>query len=168
MIENLYDAFWPQLGMLAIVYTLVLVAIFLDLWSGVRKARKRGEFRSSCGYRKTIEKIARYYNALFLITVIDVVQMLAVWQINQQTTHTLPTIPILTFAGAIFIGLVELKSIYEKSEDKERAKVADAAAMLGKALKDHDTRDIVAAVVEYMKTEKDDAKQAATTDNDNH
>lgn len=150
MIESIYNAFWPQLIMQGIIYTLVLAMIFLDLWSGVRKARQRKECRSSYGYKKTVEKIARYYNALFVITVIDAVQMLGVWQLGQQTGRTLPVIPVLTLAGAIFVGFIELKSIYEKSEDKEKAKIADAAALLGKALKDHDTREIISAVAEYM------------------
>lgn len=154
MTDHLFNALLPQLIMLSIIYTLVLVVIFLDLWAGVRKARQRAEFRSSFGYRKTIEKIARYYNALFVITAIDSVQMLAVWQLNQQTTARLPLLPLLTFAAAIFIGFIELKSIYEKNDQKEKAKMADAARLAGQILKDRDTQQIIAAIVEYMKNEK--------------
>lgn len=162
MIESIYNAFWPQLIMLAIIYILVLAMIVLDLWSGVRKARQRGECRSSYGYKKTVEKIARYYNALFVITVIDAVQMLGLWQLGQQTGRALPVLPILTLAGAIFVGFIELKSIYEKSEDKEKAKIADAAALLGKALKDHDTREIVSAVAEYMNDTREGHKRGSS------
>lgn len=166
MIDNLFTVFWPQLTMLAIIYILVLVMIALDLVAGVRKARQRAQYRTSFGYRKTIEKVARYYNAIFVITVIDVVQMLAVWQLNEQTSHKLPLLPFLTFAGAIFVGFIELKSIYEKSEDKERAKIADAAAVLGAALKNRDTQELVTAVMEYMKTDKPDADRNPSN-NDN-
>lgn len=158
MIESIYSAFWPQMIMLAAVYVLVLVMIFLDLWSGVRKARQRHELRSSYGYRETVKKVAQYYNTLFCVTVIDVIQMLAVWQLDQQAGHHLPVIPLLTFGYAIFIGLIELKSIYEKAEDKEKARAAEAAAMLGKALKDRDTQEIVTAVIEYMKQENPGTK----------
>ena len=80
--------------------------------------------------------------------------MLAVWQLNQQTTYNLPILPILTFIGAIFVGFIELKSIYENSEEKEKAKINEVAKLAGQIVKDHDTQDIVAALVEYMKTEK--------------
>lgn len=153
MIESIYSTFWPQLVMLTVVYVLVLVMIFLDLWSGIRKAKQRKEFCSSYGYRETAKKIAQYYNTLFVITVIDVIQMLAIWQLNQQGGHHLPIIPLLTFGGAIFIGLIELKSIYEKAEDKEKARATEAAALLGKALKDRDTQEIVAAVIKHLHTD---------------
>ena len=104
----------------------------------------------SLGYRKTVEKIAKYFNLIFVVTAIDAVQMLTVWQINEQTGSRLPLIPILTVLGAMFIGFIELKSVYEKSEDKEKAKIADAAAALGSALKNRETQGIVAAVLEYM------------------
>ena len=67
-----------------------------------------------------------------------------------QRADPLPLIPILTVLGAMFIGFIELKSVYEKSEDKEKAKIADAAAALGSALKNRETQGIVAAVLEYM------------------
>ena len=73
---------FPQIVMLAVMYFLVLAAIFLDLWAGVRKAKIRGEFRSSFGLRKTVEKIGKYYNMIFVITVIDAMQMIAIAQIN--------------------------------------------------------------------------------------
>lgn len=159
MIESIYSIFWPQLIMLAIIYVLVLVMIFLDLWSGIRKARQRKEFCSSYGYRETIKKIAQYYNTLFVITAIDAVQMLAIWQLNQQGGHSLPVIPLLTFGGAFFIGLIELKSIYEKAEDKEKARAAETAALLGKALKDRDAQEIVAAVVKHLQSGKQPQKK---------
>ena len=150
MIDHIFAAIRPQLIILTIVYLLVLFVIFLDLWAGIRTARKRGELRSSLGYRKTVEKIAKYFNLIFVVTAIDAVQMLTVWQINEQTGSRLPLIPILTVLGAMFIGFIELKSVYEKSEDKEKAKIADAAAALGSALKNRETQGIVAAVLEYM------------------
>ena len=82
MIDHIFAAIRPQLIILTIVYLLVLFVIFLDLWAGIRKARKRGELRSSLGYRKTVEKIAKYFNLIFVVTAIDAVQMLTVWQIN--------------------------------------------------------------------------------------
>lgn len=163
MIENFVDIFWPQMLMLTAVYMLVLVMIFLDLWSGVRKARQRGELRSSYGYRETVKKIAQYYNTLFCVTVIDVIQMLAVWQFDRQAGHHLPVLPALTFAYAIFIGLIEVKSIYEKSEDKEKARAAEAAAMLRKALKDRDTKEFAAAVIDYMDRQKNPRNEPPQT-----
>lgn len=91
--ENFLQIFGPQLMIIACIYALVLFVVFLDLWAGIRKAKQRGEYRSSYGLRKTVDKISRYFNMLLVITVIDTVQMLAISQLNPQTDHTLPILP---------------------------------------------------------------------------
>ncbi len=91
---------------------------------------------------------------VLVITAIDVVQMLAVVELNPQTSHTLPVLPFFTFLGAMFVGFIELKSIYEKSEDKEQAKIKDAAKMLAQVLQHKDESELVAGFLEYIKKEK--------------
>ncbi|MDR3142099.1 MAG: phage holin family protein [Tannerellaceae bacterium] len=142
---------FPQIVMLAIMYFLVLVAVFLDLWAGVRKAKIRGKFRSSFGFRKTVEKIGKYYNMIFVITVIDAMQMIAISQVSQQTGIHLPLIPILTFIGSIFVGFIELKSVYEKAEDKEKAEIAQTAKIVGKVIADISTQELASKVAVYLK-----------------
>jgi hypothetical protein len=143
---------FPQIVMLAIMYFLVLAVVFLDLWAGVRKAKIRGEYRSSLGLRKTVEKIGKYYNMIFVITVIDAMQMIAIGQINLQIGLHLPLIPILTFLGCIFVGFIELKSVYEKAEDKEKAEIAKTAKIVGKVISDVSNQELASKVVEYLKT----------------
>lgn len=58
-------------------YILVFFAVMADLISGVRKAKKRGELRSSYGFRKTVDKLGKYYLPLFALTVVDFMQMMA-------------------------------------------------------------------------------------------
>jgi cytochrome c biogenesis protein CcdA len=162
MLEDFLRSAETQLVMLALVYVLILAFIFLDLWAGVRKAKKKGVFRSSHGYRQTLEKIAKYYNAIFVLTVIDVVQMCAVYQLNYQCNSSIPQIPIMTFIGAIFIGFIELKSVYEKSEQKDKAKIADTAKlleeMMEKSLKEHSPEEIITAFNAYL-TDKNKEKK---------
>lgn len=152
--ENILQTFGPQLLILACIYLLVLFVVFLDLWAGIRKAKKRGEYRSSYGLRKTVDKISRYFNMLLVITAIDAVQMLAISQLNPQTSHTLPILPFFTFIGAMFVGFIELKSIYENSEDKEKAKIKDAVKILSQVIQHKDEQELIAGVIAYMKQEK--------------
>lgn len=152
--ENLLQIFGPQLMIIACIYALVLFVVFLDLWAGIRKAKQRGEYRSSYGLRKTVDKISRYFNMLLVITVIDTVQMLAISQLNPQTDHTLPILPFFTFIGAMFVGFIELKSIYENSEEKEKAKIGDAAKILSQIIQHKDEQEIIAGVINYLKQER--------------
>lgn len=125
--------------------------ILADLWSGVRKAKLRGEVRSSFGYKKTIDKIARYYNALIALTVIDVMQMSGVWYLDGYYGWSVPIFPIVTLLGALGISLVELKSIYEKADEKVKSDYKEVAALTVEIAK-HKTEpnEIAQAVVEYI------------------
>ncbi|WP_281225356.1 phage holin family protein [Flavobacterium aquiphilum] len=132
------------------LYLSVLLGIFADLWSGIRKAKINGVARSSYGYRRTIDKIARYYNVLMALTVIDGMQISSVWYLDTYYHMTsLPMFPFLTLVGSIFMCVIEVKSILEKAEDKVR--IENVGALAGKIIthKD-DIGEIVKAVVEYM------------------
>ncbi|MDR1563106.1 MAG: phage holin family protein [Dysgonamonadaceae bacterium] len=151
-ISEILKQILPQIIMLAIMYSLVLTVIFLDLWAGVRKAKIRGEYRSSIGLRKKVEKIGKYFNMILVITVIDAMQMIAIAQINPQVNVELPVLPFLTFIGCIFVGFIELKSVYEKAEDKERAEIARTAEIVGKVLADFQLSETAGKVAGYVKS----------------
>ena len=156
---NILEQFLSYLSLkaliLAVIYTLVLVLILLDLWSGIRKAKAQKEFISSYGLRKTLAKIAKYYNMLFAVTAIDFIQMLAIFELKQQgSMSVIPMLPIFTFLAAIFIGVIEIKSIYEKTEQKDKAKVAETAKFIREALKDKDTREVIINILAQIKTDE--------------
>ena len=66
-------------GIMLLMYITILALILTDLFAGTRKAKKRGEFRTSEGYKRTIDKIARYYNMTFALSLIDVVQIAIIY-----------------------------------------------------------------------------------------
>lgn len=130
------------------VYIAILLFVFLDLWAGIRKAKQRGEYRSSFGLRKTVAKIANYYNALLVITVIDALQMLTIIELQAG----LPIFPFLTILGGLFVGFIELKSVYEKNDKKERAKVQEAAKIVAQLIREGKDSESIAALIDYLKT----------------
>lgn len=136
------------LTIVTFVYVAVLIFVFLDLWAGIRKAKQRGEYRSSFGLRKTIAKIANYYNALLVISVIDALQMLTI----TETQLPLPTFPFLTIFGGLFVGFIELKSVYEKNSDKEKAMVQEAAKLVAQLITNGKDNEGLASLIEYLKT----------------
>lgn len=117
-------------------YLLVLFAILADLASGLRKARKRGEARRSKALRRTVEKAATYYNALAALTITDAMQIAAVIYLRAACGYeNIPLFPVLTLLGAIGIAIIEVKSIYEKADEKEQRNFDDAAEILTRYLK---------------------------------
>ena len=103
------------IGLMLGEYVLVLMAVLADLASGLRKAKKRGEARRSKALRRTVDKVSRYYNALFALSVIDAMQMVAVLYLRMTDTATVPILPVFTLFGALSIAIIEVKSIYEKA-----------------------------------------------------
>ena len=141
------------------IYLGLFIMILADLWSGVRKAKKRGETRSSYGYKRTIDKIARYYNALIALTVIDCMQMAGVWYLTCYYGWTVPIFPLVTLIGAIGMCAVEIKSIYEKADEKVKSEYKDVAALAVEIAK-HKTEpnEIANAVADYMNKNKEESK----------
>lgn len=138
---------YPQLIFLMIIYVVVVFFVVLDLWSGIRKAKQTGQYHGSFGLRKTVAKLAQYLNLLLAISAVDTLQMIALhsYEVN------LPMFPVVTLLTAVFIGFIEVKSIYEKAEDKERAKIAEAAKVAQFLLSDHTVQGIASRVADCLK-----------------
>lgn len=148
----------------AIAYLAVFCLILADLWAGVRKAKKRGEVRTSLGYKRTIEKIQQYYNALLALTVTDGVQMFAVLYLARFHGCALPVFPIFTTLGALGICLIEIKSILEKAEQKTKKDVSDIAHLAEAiANSQKDPQAIAAEIAKYLTQETPTTKGKSTT-----
>ncbi len=92
--------------------------MFWHLISGLRKARLRGEKCTSSGLRRTVDKIGRYYLALFSMTVIDIMLLFSLDFLKESGIMIVPVFPYLTSCGALSLALIEVKSICERSDEK--------------------------------------------------
>ncbi|MCM1076894.1 MAG: phage holin family protein [Bacteroides sp.] len=104
--------------LLLLDYLCVLFSVLADLLSGLRKARKRGERCTSSGLRRTVDKIGRYYLALFSMTLIDVLLFASLTYLGESGPDLIPQFPYLTTFGALALALIEVKSICEASDEK--------------------------------------------------
>ena len=104
--------------LIIIEYTGVLLAIIADLASGLRKARAKRIPRTSRALRRTVDKIARYFNALFALTILDGMIIAGIVYLRTTDVATFPIIPIFSMLGAIALTIIEIKSICEKTEEK--------------------------------------------------
>jgi hypothetical protein len=136
-----------------------LVFIALDFWAGIRKARLRGEPITSEGWRRTTYKISKYYNMLIPLMIVDIMQVAGFWYLNTYCNWSAPLFPWLTLLGAIGIGAIEIKSIYEPAtakESKELRQIAEFAQAI--AVHKSDPEEIAKAIMAYM---SDKAKDTA-------
>ena len=86
-----------------LLYVIVLGLIFADLWSGIRKARKRDELRTSEAYKRTITKIAKYFNMVFALTLVDAAQIAVIFYLCYCYGYNIPMLPIFTFIGTAYV-----------------------------------------------------------------
>ena len=108
----------------------MLAAAAADLASGLRKARRRGETTRSRALRRTVDKLARYYNVLIVLTVVDAMQITAAVFLRTVEGYDVPTIPIFTLIGSLGMAFIEVKSIFEKGDDKEKQQLAELVSLL--------------------------------------
>lgn len=129
-------------GFVALEYVCVLLAVLADLWSGWRKAGRRMERRTSRGLRRTVDKIARYFNALIALTVVDIMIIAGVAYLRSVEDWNIPIFPVCTLIGSVALALIEVKSICENASEK--GDIQDAAVLLKRILSSASVAEILA------------------------
>lgn len=133
-----------------------LFFISFDFWAGIRKAKQRNEKMTSNGWRRTVDKIARYYNMLLALVVVDCMQICGVWYLDNFYDYHIPIFPFVTMLGAMAVAIIEVKSILEKAEDKVKKQVADIAELAGEIVKQKTSpAEMAAIIIKYMNDGKE-------------
>lgn len=142
-----------------LLYVIVLGLIFADLWSGIRKARKRDELRTSEAYKRTITKIAKYFNMVFALTLVDAAQIAVIFYLCYCYGYNIPMLPIFTFIGTAYVGFVEIKSITEPANIKERKQQEDFKRLLMAVIQEKEHPE---KIVEALQKLMNDATEKTT------
>lgn len=141
--------------LLLVMYIINYGFIFADLMAGVRKARKAGVARTSEGYKRTIDKLAKYSNAMFGLTLVDAIQFSVCYALYHYYDMDIVLLPWFTTGCVAYIGFVEIKSICEPYDEKERRQMKNITALAAEILKHRtEPEEIAKAVGEYL-TKKD-------------
>ncbi|MEN6619737.1 MAG: hypothetical protein ABFC28_09670 [Rikenellaceae bacterium] len=105
MIRLIINKDWADfnalLTVLAVLYTCVLLSVIIDLFFGVRRAKRLKIARTSFGYRRTITKLTSYFGLMIMLSIADIV------------VSVVFDMPYFTVIGAIGIVFVEAKSVFE-------------------------------------------------------
>ena len=129
-------------------YIVALGLIFADLWAGVRKAKQRGEFRTSEGLKKTVGKINKYFAMHFAMTLVDAVQISLLYMLYREYQYDIPMLPVFTLIGVPYEAFVEIRSITEPANIKEKKLQDDFKRLLQSALSEASFRERVISLIE--------------------
>lgn len=106
------------LALLLIDYTAVTIATLIDLKSGIKKCHRLNIPCTSGGYRRTIDKLSRYYTTLMSLTTIDAMLTATAMLLQSTAGWNIPAFPLFTTIGAIAMTLIEAKSVMENTQQK--------------------------------------------------
>lgn len=112
----------------------LLLAMLIDLISGVRKAKSRGEATTSQGFKKTCEKGRKYFGPYIVLICIDLLACVLI------------PVPAFSMLWAAYCIFCEFKSVREKSWQKEELRKAEKTLSVIIENKD-DLAKLVAAVL---------------------
>ena len=133
----------------AVAMLLVFLAMAIDLMAGLRKAKKRGEIRSSWGLKRTLDKFVSYEGAMLIASMADVMVFFChVWEI--VGLKMLQGVPVLSCVLAVFLLLVEFISVREKADEKTKTEISRA----GDVLKNVTREEVLKAIADVLKNKE--------------
>jgi len=108
IINEDWSRFNALLTILAVLYACVFVSVFIDLYFGVKRAKRLKIARTSFGYRRTITKLTSYFGLMLMLSIADI------------AASIIFKMPYFTVIGAIGIIIVEAKSVVENLKQQEK------------------------------------------------
>ena len=133
----------------AVAMLLVFLAMAIDLMAGLRKAKKRGEIRSSWGLKRTLDKFVSYEGAMLIASMADVMVFFChVWEI--VGLRMLQGVPVLSCVLAVFLLLVEFISVREKADEKTKTEISRA----GDVLKNVTREEVLKVIADVLKNKE--------------
>ncbi len=135
-----------------LLYVVTLGLIFSDLWAGVRKAKQRNEMKTSEALKRTVEKINKYFNMLFALTLVDVVQIALIFFLYWFYGYDIWMIPLFTIGGTFYVAYIEITSIMEPANIKEKKQQDDFKRLLMQLAENKDFKDKIIDILN-MKSE---------------
>lgn len=135
MILDFVNGNWAAIRLkmivISITWAAVLVAVAIDLRSGIKKSKSLGEYTHIYGLRQTIQKVVYYLTFMTFMGLFDIINPLGLMHQNFNI------LPLASVFGAIVLVWIEFKSVREKANMKYRRRTAKAAKeLLDIALKD--------------------------------
>lgn len=145
LISSIIDKDWNRmdafLTVLAILYACVFLSVLIDLFFGIRHAKRMKITPTSAGYRRTITKLTSYFGLMLMLSIADIV------------ASVLFTTPYFTVIGAIGIVVVEAKSVFENISNDEK-NIAEVQKLLVKLFENKEEIRAIIALLNSVKQEE--------------
>lgn len=148
-----------MLSIIVVVCIIVILAMTIDLISGLNKAKQRGEIRSSWGLKRTLNKFILYMGSLLIAGSIDVLLNLSHIYKLIDIEH-LSSVPIVCCLVGIFQLIVEFLSVREAADEKTRTELSRVESLAAKIVTKEELINLLAQALQNKdknKTEEDES-----------
>lgn len=131
----------------------ILLAVLIDLSTGLERAIKCKERIKSHILRRTISKVVDYYRLLFFGVIIDVLGLAFVW-------YNMPYCAVVVAVGVV---LIEAKSVLENYHQMRSpaAEMIDMTAAVIKASTSREADEIIEIIKDNVRKENEHTKGSA-------
>ena len=120
IIAGYYTGITIEVSIIVICWILVVIAVLIDLWTGIERAKKCGEKMHSHKFRATITKITEYWRIMIFGLFIDIATFIIF-------PHN---VPFGTLLFMIACCGIEAKSVFENLRRKKSAAAQVPDALL--------------------------------------
>jgi len=128
---------------------IVFFAMMIDLASGLRKAKIRGELRSSQALKRSITKFITYEGSMIIALGVDM--LIHMSKLPQMFgLDIVYGVPVITCLVGVFLLAVEFMSVREKADQKTKKEMSDAAALLAKMLENDNLKEVFRVAMEQQ------------------
>lgn len=156
MKTTIFDGIGNMLLIAIMAMLIVLFAMIVDLISGLRKAKIRGEYRSSEALKRTFTKFITYEGGMIIAIGVDLLIHLS-RLVNLFGLEAIYAVPVITCLVGVFLLVVEFISVREKADQKAKKQMNDAAILLNNMLQNENLKEVFRVALEQQNTQRKEA-----------
>ena len=155
--DGVFFEIGQMLSVVAVAMVIVLLAMVIDLLSGINKARQNGKIRTSWGLKRTISKFIMYEGGLLIAAGVDVL-MHASHLYDLLCLDAIRGVPFVTCLVGAFLCAVEFMSVRETADVKTRKEWADTARLIGQVVERDALVDVIKDAIKASKSQDYDSE----------
>lgn len=131
-----------MLSVIVVAMVIVMIAMVVDLVSGINKARQNGKMRTSWGLKRTMSKFVMYEGGMLIAAGVDIL-MHSSHLYDLLHLHAIRGVPFITCLVGAFLCVVEFLSVRETADTKMKKEFNAAGELLGNVFSKDDLREAI-------------------------
>lgn len=142
MLSKLFDGAEMMFTIVCVACMVVLLAMAIDLGSGLYKASQRGELHNSTALKRSICKFINYEGAMLIAAGVDVLFHICKLY-SVIGVDILIGIPVVCCIVGVFLCIVEFLSVKEKADEKTKIRMSEAERLIGEFMTKKELGDLI-------------------------